>query len=297
MTGWQLVVSAWDWEPSVILGCAALLLAYFTALRFTFPKVAGYFISGIVVLLLALVSPLDALGDTYLFSAHMLQHILLILVVPPLLLLGVPRHLAQRILQYPLAGRMERVWSKPVLAWSLGIGTMWLWHLPPLYNAALASEPIHIVEHLTFLVTATIFWCPVMGPIQELRLSPLGAVVYIFGACMAHTALAILITFAPLGLYPAYLHPADPLNILPLIREDWELNPHADQQWGGLLMWVPSCLIYLSVLLGTLMLWYRSPEQDELAPPLLAMTSESVDADDQSYHRKPSEVILSSEKS
>jgi cytochrome c oxidase assembly factor CtaG len=121
MTGWQLLVSAWDWEPSVILGCAALLLAYFAALRFRFPKVAWYFIAGIVVLLLALVSPLDALGDTYLFSAHMLQHILLILIVPPLLLLGVPKDLARGILRRPLASGMERVLSRPVLAWSLGI--------------------------------------------------------------------------------------------------------------------------------------------------------------------------------
>ena len=277
MTGWQLVVSAWDWEPSVILGCATLMLAYFASLRFRFPKVAWYFITGIVMLLLALVSPLDALGDTYLFSAHMLQHILLILIVPPLLLLGVPRHLAQRILRRPLAGRVERLrverlLSRPVLAWSLGIGTMWLWHWPPLYNAALASEPIHIVEHLAFLLTAAIFWWPVMGPIEELRLAPLGAVVYIFGACVAHTALAILLTFAPLGLYPAYLQPVDALHVLPLIREEWGLNPRADQQWGGLLMWVPTCLVYLSVLLVTLARWYRTPEEDEFEPSL-AMTS------------------------
>src|SRR5665213_281638 len=296
MTDWQLFVSAWDWEPSVIAGCAVLLLAYFAALRFRFPKVAWYFIAGIIVLLLALVSPLDTLGDSYLFSAHMLQHILLILIVPPLLLLGMPRHLAQRILRFPLVGRVERVLSRPVLAWSLGIGTMWLWHWPPLYNVALASEPIHIVEHLTFIVTATIFWWPVLGPIDELRLAPLGAVVYIFGACVAHTALAILLTFAPLGLYPAYLQPVDTLDVLPLIRDGWGLTPSADQQWAGLLMWVPSCLVYLTVLLGTLARWYRTPD-DEFEPSLVTPSGASIDAAEESCHRKTSEAFLSSEKS
>ncbi|MFY9907056.1 MAG: cytochrome c oxidase assembly protein [Terriglobales bacterium] len=276
MTGWQVFVTAWDWEPSVIVGCAALLLAYFAALRFRFPKSAWYFMAGVIVLLLALVSPLDTLGDSYLFSAHMLQHILLILIVPPLLLLGVPRDLAQRILRISLARRAERVLSRPILAWTLGVGTMWLWHWPPLYNAALAHEPIHIVEHLMFLVTATIFWWPVLGPIEELRLASLGAVVYVFGACVAHTVLAILLTFAPLGLYPAYLQPPDTLNILPLIRDRWGLTPRADQQWGGLLMWVPACLVYLSVLLATLMRWYRTPERDEFALSLAIQSTAAI---------------------
>lgn len=278
MTGWQLFTSAWDWEPSVIAGCAALLLAYFAALRFRFPKVACYFIAGVIVLLLALVSPLDMLADAYLFSAHMLQHILLILVVPPLLLLGVPRQLAQQILRCAIVGRAERLLRKPVLSWTLGVGTMWIWHWPPLYNAALASEPIHIVEHLLFLITATIFWWPVISPIEESRLAPLGSVIYVFGACVAHTVLAILLTFAPLGLYPAYLQPVDTLHILPLIRDRWGLTPSVDQQWGGLLMWVPACLVYLSVLLATLARWYRTPEQDEFAPSLAMPSASAIPA-------------------
>ncbi len=172
MTGWQLFVSAWDWEPSVIVGCAALMLVYFLALRFKFPKVACCFVAGLIILLLALVSPLDTLGDTYLFSAHMLQHILLILVVPPLLLLGVPAGLANKLLHYPLVGTLERGLSKPILAWTIGVGTMWIWHWPPLYNAALANQPVHVVEHLMFLVSAVIFWWPVLDPVEEARLAP-----------------------------------------------------------------------------------------------------------------------------
>ncbi len=101
MTAWQLFLSTWSWDPSVLVGCAALMTAYLAAVRFRPTRRAIYFAAGVVWLLLALVSPLDALGDAYLFSAHMLQHLLLLLVVPPLLLLGIPAELAERALARP----------------------------------------------------------------------------------------------------------------------------------------------------------------------------------------------------
>lgn len=261
MTSWQILSSAWDFEPSVILGCAALLIGYAAAVRFRFNSRAWYFLTGVAILALALLSPLDMLADTYLFTAHMLQHILLILIVPPLLIMGVPEHLGRAMMRIPKIARTEAVLSRPLIAWTTGVGTMWLWHWPPLYNVALGHETIHIGEHLMFLVTATIFWWPVLNPLRELRMSPLSSVVYLFGACTAHTVLAILITFAPLGMYPAYIRPLDTLNLLPLIRGRWGLTPTVDQQAGGLLMWVPVCLVYLSFILATLVDWYRSPEQ------------------------------------
>lgn len=278
MTGWQFFVSGWDWEPSVIVGCAVLLASYFAVLRFRFRPRAWCFVAGVVALFLALVSPLDTLADTYLFSAHMVQHILLILVVPPLLIMGLPRELVQKILRRPAMAKAEYIFSYPVLAWALGLGTMWLWHWPPLYNVALASEPIHVVEHLLFLVSATIFWWPVISPVEKLRLSPLWAVVYVFSACTAHTLLAILITFAPVGIYPAYLQPKDTFNILPLLRERWGLNPRSDQQWGGLLMWVPACAVYLSFILSSLARWYQTPEENSASLPFPAGASSLVNA-------------------
>lgn len=272
MTMTHFMLTAWDWEPSVVAGCVGLLALYAVAARFKFSKAAWYFAAGVIVLLLTLVSPLDTLADIYSFSAHMLQHMLLILAVPPLLLLGIPREMAQRALRLEWVRRAEEVLSRPLLAWSLGVSVLWLWHWPPLYNAALASEPIHILEHLCFLVGSTIFWWPVISPIEELRLQPLVAVVYLFGACSAHTVLAILLTFAPLGHYPAYINPPDVYGILPILRERWGLSPLADQQWGGLLMWVPACLVYLSFILATLARWYRKPE-GELATVPLAVAS------------------------
>lgn len=262
MTAWHILTSAWDWEPSIVVGCAALFLGYGVAVRFRFPRRAGFYVAGVAVLLLALVSPIDTLGDTYLFSAHMLQHMLLILAVPPLLLLGIPEDVTRRALTAPFLRKAEDALSNPFLAWTAGIGTMWIWHWPPLYNAALASQGIHIFEHLSFLVGATVFWWPIISPIEKLRLPPLAAVVYTFAACSAHTVLAIVLTFAPVGDYPAYLHPADPFQILPLLRNQWGLTPAVDQQWGGLLMWIPACLVYLTFILLTMARWYRSPDPD-----------------------------------
>jgi putative membrane protein len=245
-----LSFSAWDWRPSVIAGCVALLLAYGYALGFRFSKRAGFFVAGTYILFLTLVSPLDLLADHYLLSAHMLQHVALVLVVPPLWLLGIPREMAQNWLRWRAARSIERVVSAPPVAWSVGTGTIWLWHWPRLFNLALASEQVHIAEHLMLLVSATIFWWPVLGPIEELRLDPLTDVIYVLAACAAQTALGIAVMFTRVGIYPAYADPADPFRILPLLRDVWGITPAVDREIGGLVMWVPSCVLYLAFLLA-----------------------------------------------
>src|SRR5438105_1980742 len=130
MTTWQLLTTAWDWEPSVLLGCGVLVAGYLWTLRRRTTWAAGLFIAGVLVLLVALVSPLDTLGDTYLFSMHMGQHLLLVLVVPPLMLLGVPAWLWERILASPTISKTEKVLRQPFVAWGLGTATLWAWHLP-----------------------------------------------------------------------------------------------------------------------------------------------------------------------
>jgi cytochrome c oxidase assembly factor CtaG len=205
---------------------------------------------------------LEALGDTYLFSAHMLQHLLLILLVPPFLLLGTPRWLAELLLDWPPARRVERILGRPLVAWLVGTVTVWVWHWPVLYNATLLDERIHVVEHLSFLVTATIFWWPVLHPLAERRIAPLATIPYLFTAAASSSALGIILTFAPAGLYPAYLQPFDILRILPLLRQQWGLTPAVDQQLGGLLMWVPGSLVYLSGIIAAMARWYSEPEED-----------------------------------
>jgi putative membrane protein len=261
MTTWRLLTSSWRWHPSVILGCLGLLVGYFALPRSRSRGAAVRFVLGVLVIGLALVSPLDALGDTYLFSAHMAQHLLLILVAPPLLLLGIPASSFRGALRFPPARRLEAFLRRPVVAWTAGVGVLWAWHLPALYDAALASELVHVGEHLSFLVTATVLWWPVLGPATEYRYPPLTAVVYLFAAAGANILLGVLLTLAPVGLYPAYLSPADELGALSLIREGWGLTPAADQQLGGLLMWVPAGFVFLWAILLSLGRWYREEER------------------------------------
>src|SRR6185437_12074419 len=150
------ILRAWDADLSVLIGCAALLGAYWLAHRGGRSRAgdfsrAKWFVGGVAVMLFALISPLDTLGDEYLFSAHMLQHLLLELAVPPLLLLGLTPRFARAVIDCRPLGRIERVLGNPLLAWTLGVATLALWHLPRLFDAALGNEYIHILEHLCFM--------------------------------------------------------------------------------------------------------------------------------------------------
>jgi cytochrome c oxidase assembly factor CtaG len=263
MSGSQLLLSTWQWHPTVLAGCAVLLVAYMKAV----PELSGRswcYLTGVLVLLFALVSPLDTLGDTYLLSAHMLQHLLLILVVPPLLLLGLPAELVSRALAMRGARRVERVLGQPLLAWPLAIGALWLWHLPSLFSAALTNESIHIVQHLCLLLTAVIFWWPVFNTQAAHYLSAPVAGLYLFAAAIASSLLGMLLTYVPVALYAPYTHPIDTLGILPLIRSQYGLSPGADQQLGGLLMWVPGGTAYLIVICGLLGRWLSEPDTEPL---------------------------------
>jgi putative membrane protein len=265
MTGSELLMTGWGWEPSVVAGCAALIVGYFALVRRRTHARALYFVGGVLLLLLDLVSPIDLLGDQYLFSAHIVQHFLLALVIPPLLLLGVPRWLAQTALRRPVLDRFEREIAGPPVSWLLGVGAMVAWHAPVLFNAALASEGLHIFQHMSFLVTGMLFWWPVIGPLEERRLSAFAAISYLFSACVCCSLLGAVLAFAQPGLYPAYLYPDDRLGILPLLRESWGLDPKNDQQLGGMLMWVPGCFVYLSGILASVARWYSRPDDDEAA--------------------------------
>ncbi|MGI8587976.1 MAG: cytochrome c oxidase assembly protein [Chloroflexia bacterium] len=271
MNTWQLMLSTWNFEPSVVFGCGCLLLGYVVYLRamqpphsaLRIPHSAFLYAAGVGVLLFSLTSPLDTLGDTYLFSAHMLQHLLLVLVVPPLLLLGLPSGVGG---QPPYRRRLGGQWSG--VAWGIGVGTLWVWHLPVLFDATLRNEWVHVFEHLCFLASATVFWWPIVGPVAHLgqrSLSAPAAAIYLFAASLANDMLGILITFAPPGLYAPYLHPVDWLGVLPLLRDGWGLTPAVDQQVAGLLMWIPGNLVYLAAILAQLARWYGETGGDGMA--------------------------------
>ena len=233
-------MNLWDWEPSVVVGCAVLAIGYLAAFRGQLNR-APYFLAGVLLLLLDLVSPIDTLGDQYLFSAHVLQHFVLALVIPPLLLLGTPAFHLWRLTQ------LERALGHPPVSWLLGVGTMLAWHIPALFNAALANDALHIVQHLSFLVTGTIFWWPILAPVEGRRLQALPAVAYLFSACVCCSLLGAFLDLRSRRPLPGVPNP--PAHL-------WGSIAKSDQQLGGMLMWVPGCFVYLAGILSVVKRWY-----------------------------------------
>jgi len=259
MTTAHFWLTAWDFEWSINIGCILMMAFYLWKVQAGMWRRLS-FLSGILVMVIALESPLDPLGDDYLFSAHMAQHLLLILIVPPLLLLGIPEAAARAWLRVKVIAGTEQILGRPVVAWFAAIGVMTLWHLPLLYNFALAHEGVHVFQHLSFLVTATMFWWPVLHPVPECRLAMGAALFYLFSAAAENSVLGIILTFIGPGHYPAYLHPDDEYGALKLVRETWGLSAASDQRLGGLLMWIPGCSVYFIAILALLARWYAEPD-------------------------------------
>jgi cytochrome c oxidase assembly factor CtaG len=198
-------------------------------------------VTGLEVIFLALASPVDDLAHA-LFVGHMAQHMLLIMVAAPALLLADPfpvvlwslpvvlRHRAGRWLAPgSVLRRGGRAITAMPVAWLAYAVALWVWHLPPLYDAALRHAVVHDVEHLTFFAAALLFWWPVIHPAPRLRApSPIGLrVVYIVLAGFQSAALGLLLALSPIPLYTSYAAPSG---------EVW-LSPLEDQAWGGAVMW------------------------------------------------------------
>ncbi len=251
----------WNWDPSILLGLALFLGLYLAAigpLRSHFkastpvsrPQ-ATWFILGTLVILLALVSPLDELGDTYLFSAHMTQHSLLVFVVPPLLLAGTPAWLADALVRPRLVHPLARFLTRPTSAYLLFNLIFAAWHFPTFYEAALDNQNIHIVEHLCFLVTAVLNWWPVFSPSTLLpRLSPPVQLVYLFLEGIPCTVLGAIIIFTPTILYPAYASAPAQLG----------LTPMNDQQIAGLIMAMPGAMAYMIAMTVVFFNWQKKEQ-------------------------------------
>jgi putative membrane protein len=211
------------------------------------------FLLGVLVLFIALVSPIETLGDRYLLTAHMIQHMLITLIAPPLLLLGTPRWLFRPLLRLPLARPIGRVLTSPLVAFLAFNVTFIAWHVPAFYELTLNSLPVHILEHIMFIVTATLTWWPVFSPLDELPpLSAPAQCLYLFFESLPPTILGALITFAGSVLYPTYTR-------APRV---WGLSPAIDQQIAGLIMWIPGALVFFTVLTVVFFRWLNREEYE-----------------------------------
>lgn len=257
---------AWSLEPILIFALALSAWLYGRGVRRmavanqAAPRAIAFFV-GWLALVVALVSPLDALGGA-LFSAHMTQHEILMLVAAPLLVLGRP--LAPFLLALPLpwrravskAGKSElaqRTWRwliSPAVAWLIHAAVLWVWHAPALFQATLENEAVHAAQHLSFLFSALLF-CQALIYGRDGQMGFGAAVVYVFTTAVHTSVLGALLTFSQTLWYPVYQE----------TTAAWGLTPLEDQQLGGLIMWVPAGALYLVAGLGLLLLWLRESER------------------------------------
>ncbi len=227
---------------------------------------ATAFVAGWLSLVLALVSPLHPLGEV-LFSAHMTQHEILMLVAAPLIVLGkpviaflwaIPLSWSRTLGSWSQAKWFVEVWrsiTKPLNAWLIHAISLWVWHVPVLFQATLSSDLVHTIQHIFFLGSALLFWWSLMN--SKRGAAGYGvAALYVFTTSIHSGVLGALITFAGTVLYPAYNG----------TTASWGLTPLEDQQLGGLIMWVPAGLVYIIAALALCAGWMSSSSRGPLLP-------------------------------
>jgi putative membrane protein len=216
------------------------------------------FSGALLTVLVALESPLDVLSGE-LFAAHMVQHLLLLVVAGPLVVLGAPLVPILWALPEPSRRglgswflRISRV-GRPGVAFALHSAALWAWHIPTLYDAALSNRGVHVLEHVSFLGTAVLFWWAVL---DGGRVGYRYGVLYVFGLALESTVLGALLAFSPAAWYTA--HAATTLA--------WGMTPLDDQQVAGLIMWVPGGSIYLVAALGLFATWLKDTTRPAPGP-------------------------------
>jgi len=282
---WQ----SWGLEPTVIVPLFATAWLYTRGVERVWRRAgrgrgvrrahAAAFAAGMLALAVALVSPLDRVAES-LFWVHMVQHLLLIAVAPPLLVLGAP----QAGLAWGLPPRARRGVARwwhglagarhagallmlPLPAIALHSVALWTWHVPAAYEAAVARPAIHALEHLSFVGTAALFWWAVLHPRGSLRRLPGLAILALFVMTIEGGALGALLTFSSAPWYASHLATAPA----------WGMTARDDQQIAGLVMWVPGSLAYLAAAAWVFVAWIRASERRSgQAEPVLSIPEPSA---------------------
>lgn len=267
----HLGLADWSWEPTVLLGLAALAAAYALAWRrgllrdgddvtawFRSPRLRPWFFTtGLLVGFVALVSPIDTGGDQYLFCLHMVQHLLLMMVAPPLCILGI---VGMRQPHAGPRGAWRRAWAFAVNPWSATLifsAVLLVWHIPTLYDATLTTEPIHVVEHLSFIAVGVIFWWPIVDPMRghdrSRWVGTFAKIAALVASGVPPTVLGLIFTIAPHPFYDFYAR-------APRL---WGLSPVADQQLAGVVMFGAGNLIYFVAVVLVFWRVFSDPARDE----------------------------------
>lgn len=265
--------TAWNGELTVLLPLALMVLIYLWGIGTVWLRAGiGHgvsirrcvcFLAAVAALVIALVSPLDALSGV-LFWAHMVQHLILMLVVAPLLVMSdfplallwaLPRGWA-RVLGGGLyhLQPLSRVWqwvSGPLMAWLLFTIVLWGWHASALFEAALRDETVHAVEHLMFITTAMLFWWVLFRHSRQAAIHYGMAVLYLFTTALQSGILGALMTFSGQPWY-SYYAAFDP---------SWGLSPLQDQQLAGLIMWLPGGAVFTLLTILYFAAWLHSLER------------------------------------
>ena len=268
----QLGWTDWSWEPTIILGLAALSAAYVLGRRrglirdddddvspwFKRPSVRPWlFFAGIASAYIALQSPIDRGGDEFLLSIHMVQHLILMMVAPPLVLLGIA---GVRSLPGDTLPRLRAVWSLATKPWAATLifnAVLLVWHIPALYDATLTTDWIHIIEHITFIGVGVIFWWPVVDPMRSANgrpVSPFVKIAILAIAGIPPTVLGFMFALISTPVYDFYAR-------APRL---WGMSAVLDQQVAGVIMFGLGNIIYFVAISVVFLRLLGNPADDEL---------------------------------
>jgi putative membrane protein len=263
--------AAWSFDPLVVIGLIVSAVVYVGGILRLWSQsrtgggISGWaataFAAGWLSLVLALISPVHAWGEV-LFSAHMTQHEILMLISAPLIVLGRP--LIATMWALPSSGRgevgsflktprVERIWdflTNAAVAWAIHAVALWVWHIPALFQATLESDFVHTLQHISFFGSALLFWWAVIYGNRGAANYGAG-VLYLFTTSIHSGVLGAFLTFTRKVWYPVYSGSTG----------QWGLTPLEDQQLGGLIMWVPAGLVYIAAALVMFAGWLRESEK------------------------------------
>lgn len=247
-------------HPSTVIGLGALGALYAWQAR-TSPQALGrvrptLFFAGLILMFFSLNGWIHDLSDYYLFSAHMVQHLLLSMGVAPLLIMGTPAWMLRPLLRYRPVAAASRVLADARACFAIFNIVLIGWHLPPLYNAAMTYHEIHIFQHLLLLAASVVMWWPILSPMSEIpRLSYPGQMLYLFLMTIPMSLVAVAIAYSTAVLYPAY---ASAPRVM-------RLSPMDDQMLGGLIMWIPGGLYFFTVISVIFYRWQKAGGLDSRA--------------------------------